>query len=104
MIHQNFQSDLLKLESLFKIYKIKNAYVFGSVVTDKFNDNSDLDLLINFQPEVIDPLVKGKLMWDLQFAIEDTINRNVDILQESTPKNPYFIKELMETKQLVYGE
>ena len=43
-------------------------------------------------------------MWDLQFEIEDTFARKVDLLQETTPKNPYFIKELQETKQLIYEQ
>jgi predicted nucleotidyltransferase len=65
-----------------------------------FNNESDLDILINFKPEITDPLKKGQLMWDLQFAIEDVFHRNVDLLQETTPKNHFFIKELQETKYL----
>lgn len=104
MIHPNFQSNMPIIIDLFKKHSIKNAYFFGSVLTDQFNDESDLDILINFKPEITDPLLKGELMWDLQFAIEDTFHRNVDLLQESTPKNPYFIKELQETKQLIYEQ
>ena len=89
---------------IFKKYKIKNAYLFGSVLTDKFNNKSDLDILINFQNEVTDPLLKGELLWSLQFAIEDAFHRYVDLLQETTPKNPYFIKELQETRQLIYEQ
>jgi uncharacterized protein len=104
MIHPNFQNNMPIIINLFKKYGIKNAYFFGSVLTDKFNDKSDLDILINFKPEVIDPLQKGELMWNLQFAIEDTFQRNVDLFQETTPKNPYFIKELQETKLLIYEQ
>ncbi|WP_269226543.1 nucleotidyltransferase family protein [Flavobacterium eburneipallidum] len=104
MIHPNFQSNLPIIIDLFKKHKIKNAYFFGSILTDKFNDESDLDILINFKPEITDPLLKGELMWNLQFAIEDTFHRSVDLLQESTPKNPYFIKELQETKELIYEQ
>jgi predicted nucleotidyltransferase len=102
MIHPNFQPNMPVIIDLFKKHNIKNAYFFGSVLTDKFNDQSDLDILINFKPEITDPLLKGELMWDLQFAIEDAFHRKVDLLQETTPKNPYFLKELQETKQLIY--
>ena len=104
MIHPNFQSNMPIIIDLFKKHKIKNAYFFGSVLTDQFNDESDLDILINFKPEITDPLLKGELMWNLQFAIEDTFHRSVDLLQETTPKNPYFIKELQETKELIYEQ
>ncbi len=104
MIHQSFQPCLPEVIAIFKKHKIKNAYFFGSVLTDKFNDKSDLDILINFIPEITDPLEKGELMWNMQFEIEDTFARKVDLLQETTPKNPYFIKELQETKQLIYEQ
>ncbi len=103
-IHPDFQSNIPIMIDIFKKYKIKNAYLFGSVLTDKFNDKSDLDILINFQNEVTDPLLKGELLWSLQFAIEDALHLNVDLLQETTPKNPYFIKELLETRQLIYEQ
>ncbi len=104
MIHPTFVSNMPIITKLFAEHHIKTAYFFGSVLTEKFNESSDLDILINFEPEIIDPLQKGELMWNLQFAIEDSIHRNVDLLQESTPKNPYFIKELQETKELIYEQ
>ncbi len=103
-IHPTFLQNIPIIIGILKKHKVKNAYLFGSVLTDKFNDKSDLDILIKFQTEVTDPLLKGELMWSLQFAIEDAFHRNVDLLQETTPKNPYFIKELQETKQLIYEQ
>lgn len=104
MVHPIFQPNIPKIIELFQKYQVKNAYFFGSVLTEKFDNESDLDILINFKSEITDPLQKGELMWDLEFAIEDTFNRKVDILQETTPKNPFFIKELNETKQLIYEQ
>ena len=37
-----------ELKRLCNIYNVKSMYAFGSVCTDKFNDNSDIDLLISF--------------------------------------------------------
>ena len=34
---------------LFEKHKVKDAYLFGSVITDKFNKKkSDVDFLVNF--------------------------------------------------------
>ncbi len=103
-IHPSLQEKMPNLFELFRKYKLKNVYFFGSAITDNFGEKSDLDILINFKPEINDPLEKGKLMWDLQFAIEDELHRSVDIFQESTPKNPFFKKELNQTKLLVYEQ
>ena len=92
---------VIKVVLLYQFHKIRNAYLFGSAATDGFNEKSDIDLLINFE-DGLEPLERGELMWDLQFALEDTLHREVDLLTEGSLKNPYFIKELNETKQLIY--
>ena len=89
--------------SLFEKHKIKDAYLFGSAITDKFDEEkSDVDILVNFIDD-IDPLEKGELLWSLRFALEDSLNRSIDLLTENSLKNPYFIKEVNEKKIKIYG-
>lgn len=83
------------------MHKIERAFIFGSAVTGDFNEKSDLDFLVRFQPD-LDPLEKGELWWDLHDKLRDFFNREIDIVTENSLKNPYFIKELDETKELVY--
>ena len=35
---------------LCRKYKVKTLAVFGSILTDKFNEKSDVDLLVDFEP------------------------------------------------------
>ncbi|MDR0941637.1 MAG: nucleotidyltransferase domain-containing protein [Bacteroidales bacterium] len=89
--------------SLFAKHKVKEAYLFGSAITDKFDERkSDVDFLINFI-DGIDPLEKGELLWNLRFSLEDNLNRPVDLITETSLKNPYFIEEVNETKMKIYG-
>jgi predicted nucleotidyltransferase len=89
--------------SLFEKHKIKEAYLFGSVITDKFDEKkSDVDFLVNFI-DGIDPLEKGELLWNLRFSLEDNLNRPIDLITETSLKNPYFIEELNEKKLKIYG-
>ena len=46
------------LKQLCNTYKVKSMYVFGSVCTDKFNDNSDIDILIEIEENAKMGLVK----------------------------------------------
>lgn len=101
MVHQTIQPYLPKVIELFKKHKIKNAFLFGSVLSEKFNENSDLDFLINFI-DYSDPLIVGQSIWDLEDELETITNRKIDLLIERSLKNPYFIKELNNTKQLIY--
>ena len=102
MLHPLLQRQLPMIIELFKKHKIKNAYAFGSVVTDKFNEKSDIDLLVNLQ-DGLDPVVAGGHLWDLQDELREMLHREIDLLTERSLKNPYFIKELNETKLSIYG-
>jgi len=95
-------SNINAIRPFFKQHKIEKAHVFGSVVTDDFNENSDIDFLIKFKAG-IDPLEKGELWWNLHDTLRDYFKREIDLVTENSLKNPYFIKELNKTKKLIYG-
>ncbi len=102
MLNRYLIEKLPKVIDILKKYKIIRAYAFGSVCSDRFNDNSDIDLLIAFQ-ENLDPLYRGQSIWDMEDELKLTLNRDIDLLTETQLKNPFFIKELNETKIQIYG-
>ncbi len=102
MINPALQKYLPVVGELFEKYKIKEAYVFGSVIKENFDEKSDIDFLINFQ-ENLDPLERGELWWNLHDSLRDILKREIDLVSESSLKNPYFIKELNNTKIKIYG-
>ena len=101
-VSTEIKSHLPLIMSLFEKHKIKDAYLFGSVLTDKFDKKSDVDFLVNFT-DGLDPLEKGELLWNLRFSLEDSLDRPIDLITESSLKNPYFIEELNEKKLKIYG-
>ncbi len=102
MLHPIFKAKLPQILKLFKDHKIQSAYAFGSVTSDKFNEESDIDILINFV-EGIEPLEKGEIWWNLHDILRDIFNREIDLLIESALKNPYLIEDINEKKQLIYA-
>lgn len=95
---ENHSKDIL---NLCKTHKVKSLYAFGSVLTDKFNNESDVDLIVDFEP--LDVLDYGDNYYDLKFSLENILKRSVDLLEEKAIKNPYFIKILNQNKKLIYG-
>lgn len=95
-------SEKDKINIIFKKHKIEKVYLFGSVLTTKYSKDSDIDFLIKFQ-DSLNPLEKGELWWSLHDTLRQFFNREIDIVTESSLKNPYFIKEIEKTKQLIYG-
>lgn len=102
MINPTIQAFMPQVIELFKKYKIKNAYIFGSALTDKFDDKSDVDFLVNLQ-EGLDPVDAGGYLWDLEYELKDLLHREIDLLTERSLRNPYFITEINATKQPIYG-
>ena len=80
--------------------KVKRLFVFGSVLTDRFNESSDVDLLVDIaQP---DPFDYAESYFDLKFKLQDLLKRPVDLLEEKSLKNTYLIENINQTKKLIY--
>mgnify|MGYP000633237714 CR=1 FL=1 len=103
MLHPSIQTFLPQIITLFQKHKIRNAFVFGSALTDNFNLDSDVDFLVNLQ-DGLDPVDAGEHLWDLEYELKDLLNRNIDLLTERSLKNPYFISEVNATKYSIYGQ
>lgn len=101
MIHQLLKDKLPQIIPLLKEHKVQRAYAFGSVCTDKFNSESDIDLLIAFE-DGSDPLVYGESYWTLLEELPKILNRPVDLITEKSLRNPYFIKVMSKTKTPIY--
>ena len=99
---KTISANLNRIKYFFESNRVEKAYVFGSAVSGGLGEHSDIDFLIKFK-EGLKPEVKGELWWNLHDALRDFFNREIDIVTEDSLKNPYFIKELDKTKQLIYG-
>ncbi|HLP05651.1 MAG TPA: nucleotidyltransferase domain-containing protein [Paludibacter sp.] len=82
-------------------YGVKSMYAFGSVCTDKFNNESDIDLLISFQGLSIEQYTDN--YFELHYKLEELFHRQIDLLTERSLSNPYFIKNIEQTKSLIYA-
>ena len=94
-----------KIAALCKKYRVVKLWIFGSILTSRFNENSDVDFSVDFDSETINA---GGLDWvDIFFGfmheLESLLGRKVDLVDEVAVKNPFFRKELDATKQLIYG-
>jgi uncharacterized protein len=93
-----------KLDALKKLcqdYDVKTMFVFGSACTEKFNDKSDIDILISFKDISIERYTDN--YFELHYKLEELFNRKIDLLTENSLSNPYFIESIEETKQLLYA-
>lgn len=95
------KNQLDTIRSLCERYRVKTLYVFGSVLTPNFDAHSDIDLLVDFLDQ--DALQYTSNYFQFKFELEKLFNRKIDLLEERALKNPYFIENINQKKQLLYG-
>ena len=95
------KNQLDTIRSLCERYRVKTLYVFGSVLTPNFDTHSDIDLLVDFLDQ--DALQYASNYFQFKFELEKLFNRKIDLLEERALKNPYFIENINQKKQLLYG-
>ena len=83
-------------------HKVKSLSVFGSVLTDSFNKESDIDLIVDFSQIEVEDYADN--YFDFKFSLQDILKRPIDLLEEKAVKNPYFRQSLNKQRQLVYGQ
>lgn len=84
-------------------YKVKHLYLFGSAARGSdFNEESDIDFLYNFKKEEIPFPDYADNFFDLLFALEDMLNRKIDLVPEEKIKNPFFLKQVNAEKIKLY--
>lgn len=93
--------NMNQIEALCRKYKVAKLWVFGSILTPRFNDDSDIDLSVIFHYDQIKDLFLT--FFDFIEELQNLLGRKIDLIDETSVKNPYFRRELDRTKQLIYG-
>jgi uncharacterized protein len=91
-----------KIKMLCKAHNVKALYAFGSVCTDRFNDRSDIDLLISFNPMDYGDYADNYFV--VADKLESIFKRPVDLVTDKSLSNPYFIDSINKTKTQLYGK
>ncbi|RTY86533.1 nucleotidyltransferase domain-containing protein [Flavobacterium sp. RSP49] len=99
MILINQNKEMIK--RLCKTHNVEKLYLFGSATTTKFNEESDIDFLVKFKSFDLKLYFLNYI--DLKTKLKHLLQREIDLVEEQTLKNPYLISSIEENKQLIYG-
>lgn len=94
-----YNSDIKKL---CEHHKVKSLYAFGSILTDRFNSESDIDLIVDFSNIEVEDYADN--YFNFKFSLQDILKRPIDLLEEKAIKNPYFKQTVNQQRQLIYGQ
>jgi predicted nucleotidyltransferase len=101
VLKEYIDRNLADFVSLCQTHHVKRLYAFGSSVKGNFNEaSSDIDLLIEIDHN--DPIKRGENLLNIWDEFEQFFQRKVDLLTESSIKNPVLKKNIDATKILIY--
>ena len=84
------ENNSQKIIALCKKHKVGKLFVFGSILTDRFNEDSDVDIVVDFDKVTLEDYADN--YFDLKFSLEDKAIRN-----------PILRRNIDNSKVLVYG-
>ncbi len=98
MILNNYISGIA---SLCKKHKVKKLFAFGSVLSDRFTENSDIDLVVDFESIPAEDYADN--YFSLKDALSALFHREIDLLEDKAIRNPILRRNIDNSKCLIYG-
>ncbi len=96
------EKNIDKIRNLCIRHYVDHLYVFGSILTSKFNRNSDIDMGVNFSD--VNLVDYADNYFNFKFGLEEILEREVDLLEDNAIKNPFLRKSIDASKQVIYGK
>lgn len=91
-----------ELEAFCRKWKIREFALFGSVLRDDFGPDSDVDVLVSFQPEAEWDLFD---VVDMQNELATVFGRKVDLFDREAveqSRNPFRRRGILSNTRVVY--
>lgn len=99
MIHPSLELPMEAIGELCRRYHVRELSVFGSAVRDDFRPDSDVDFLVEFEPEA--QIGLGELMGLLD-DLTDTVGRKADLVTKRGLK-PLIRDEVLGSAEVLYA-
>jgi len=89
-----------KIEEFCKKHYIRTLSLFGSALRDDFTSESDLDILVEFDPAHIPGLIR---LAGMELELGEILGRKVD-MRTAQDLSPYFRKDVVSSAKVQYAE
>jgi len=88
------------LAGLCRKWKVKELSLLGSVLREDFGPESDIDVLVTFQPDA------PWSLWDLMEMKEELdvlFGRTIDLVEKEALRNPFRRDEILRNHKVLYA-
>ena len=70
------ENNIQRIIALCKEHKVGKLFVFGSILTNRFNEKSDVDMVVDFDKVDLEDYADN--YFDFKLSLEDLLGREVD--------------------------
>jgi uncharacterized protein len=81
-------------------WKVREFALFGSVLRPDFAPESDIDVLVSFEPDAPWDLWH---IFDMRDELKEILGRNVDLIEKEALRNPFRRHEILTTRHVLYA-
>jgi len=81
-------------------WRIREMALFGSVLREDFDADSDVDVVVSFEDN------SPWSLWDLvdmRLELQGILGRPVDIVEKEALRNPFRRSEILRTRRVIYA-
>ena len=99
MVYHGVNLPIEQIADFCRKNSIRRLALFGSILTDEFRPDSDIDMLVEFFPEK----TPGLRFFGIQQELSEMMGRRVD-LNTAEDLSRYFRREVLAGARPIYAE
>lgn len=97
---RNISVPQISIATFCQKWRVREFALFGSVLRDDFGPESDIDVLVSFEPK------SQWSLWDL-LAMRDELvvlfGRPVDLIEKEALRNPIRKERILSTREVIHA-
>ncbi|CAN5831166.1 nucleotidyltransferase [soil metagenome] len=99
LVHNHIEIDEEKLAAICRRYHVRELALFGSILRNDFRDDSDIDVLVEFEP---DARIGFIALQDFNEELESFLGRPVDVVTRNG-LNRFLREPVLSSARVVYA-
>ena len=88
------------IEKFCQKWGVAEMSLFGSVATDRFGPESDIDVMVSFHPEAHPSLFD---LIEMEEELRHIYGRDVDLIEKEGLRNPFRRHNILKTAEVIYA-
>ena len=97
---QHIPIDKARIAEFCRKYCVRRLALFGSVLRDDFGPDSDVDVLIEFEPDAGIGLFE---LAEMEEELGALFGRKVDVVEKAGLRNPFRRHAILKSLEVVYA-